>query len=365
MANQEQLDKLLKHGVQAWNEWRDKNPVVKIDLSDASLTGTNLRDVDLRRADLRRADLSDADLNHALLCDALLSDALLRRAILHDANLWGADLTRADLTHASFGGANLSAAKLRDADLTSANLASATLNGAILTRAIFTDAFLWRTVFANVDLSTARDLEKVDQAEGPSIISISTIYRSQGNIPEVFLKGAGVDDTFITYIRSLVGKAIEYYTCFISYSSKDEAFAKRLYADLQNRNVRCWFAPEDMKIGDRIRPRIDESIRIYDKLLLVLSEHSVTSKWVEFEVEAAMDKEQEGKSPVLFPVRLDNAVLNSATAWAAHIKRTRHIGDFTRWKDHDDYQNAFNRLLRDLKAEAQKIGSREGTTNGG
>jgi hypothetical protein len=38
----------------------------------------------------------------------------------------------------------------------------------------------------------------------------------------------------------------------------------------------------------------------------------------------------------------------------------RHIGDFTRWKEHDAYQKAFNRLLRDLKAEAQKTGSRDG-----
>src|SRR6266581_7109331 len=154
------------------------------------------------------------------------------------------------------------------------------------------DAIVGYTSFGDVDMSVVKNLETVKH-QGPSTIGIDTIYRSQGNIPEVFLKGAGVDDTFITYIRSLIGKAIEYYSCFISYSSKDEAFANRLYADLQNNNVRCWFAPEDMKIGDKIRPRIDESIHIYDKLLLVLSEHSVASKWVDFEVEAAMDKEQE------------------------------------------------------------------------
>jgi hypothetical protein len=38
-------------------------------------------------------------------------------------------------------------------------------------------------------------------------------------------------------------------------------------------------------------------------------------------------------------------------AWAADIRRTCHIGDFTRWKDHAAYQKAFDRLLRDLKAE--------------
>ena len=49
------------------------------------------------------------------------------------------------------------------------------------------------------------------------------------------------------------------------------------HADLQNKGVRCWFASEDMKIGDRLRPRLDETIRVYDKLLLVLSKASVAS----------------------------------------------------------------------------------------
>jgi hypothetical protein len=32
----------------------------------------------------------------------------------------------------------------------------------------------------------------------------------------------------ITFARSLVGKDIEFYSCFISYSSKDQDFAERL-----------------------------------------------------------------------------------------------------------------------------------------
>ena len=41
-------------------------------------------------------------------------------------------------------------------------------------------------------------------------------------------------------------------------------------------------------------------------------------------------------------------------AWAADIRRTRHIGDFTDRKDHDSYKKAFDRLLRDLQAEAAR-----------
>jgi hypothetical protein len=43
--------------------------------------------------------------------------------------------------------------------------------------------------------------------------------------------------------------------------------------------------------------------------------------------------------------------MHSTVGWAADIRRQRHIGDFRQWKDRDAYQKAFNRLLRDLKAD--------------
>jgi hypothetical protein len=106
------------------------------------------------------------------------------------------------------------------------------------------------------------------RALGASSIGIDTIYLSGGNISEVFLRGCGVSEDFITFMKSLVGKPIEFYSCFISYSSRDQEFAERLHADLRSRNVRCWFAPEDLKIGDRLRPSFDEAIRVHDKLMV-------------------------------------------------------------------------------------------------
>lgn len=139
-----------------------------------------------------------------------------------------------------------------------------------------------------------------------------------------------------------------YYSCFISYSSKDEGFAEKLHGDLEGKGVECWFAPEDMKIGDKIRQRIDDEIRQHGKLLLVLTQNSVASDWVESEVEAAFEKERQSKTTVLFPIRLDDAVMSTQAAWAAEIRRTRHIGDFTKWQDAGAYDKGLVRLLRDL-----------------
>jgi TIR domain/Pentapeptide repeats (8 copies) len=274
----------------------------------------------------------------------------LSRANLIEAELYGTDLSGANLSLTNLSNADLNNADLRATDLSGADLSLVNFNDANLNDADFSHTHMWGTVLGDLDIRVVKGLETVIH-HGPSPLSINTLYLSHGTIPEVFVRGTGAPDSFIEYMRLLVARPIEYYTCFISYTSHDQAFAERLYTDLQSNNVRCWFAPHDLKIGDPFRERIDESIRTYDKLLLVLSTHSVASPWVEKEVETAFEKEHRTNRPVLFPVKLDESVMQTDHAWAADIRRQRHIGDFTRWQEHDAYQKVLTRLLRDLKAE--------------
>src|SRR6266566_8493959 len=120
-----------------------------------------------------------------------------------------------------------------------------------------------------------------------------------------------------------------YHTCVLSYATEDQAFAEKLHADLQSKGVSCWYAPHDLKVGDKLRTQIYEAIQKKDKLLLVLSEHAVKSDWVEREVELAFERErQPPETPVLFPIRLDDAVMHTTAAWVGDIRRIRFIGDF-------------------------------------
>ena len=54
---------------------------------------------------------------------------------------------------------------------------------------------------------------------------------------------------------------------FISYSTVDDEFAKRIHPDLQSNGVRCWFAPHDMRTGEKMLDSIDAAIRLRDKVL--------------------------------------------------------------------------------------------------
>lgn len=119
---------------------------------------------------------------------------------------------------------------------------------------------------------------------------------------------------------------IQYHSCFIAYSSRDETLARRLHADLQAQGVRCWFSPHNMRIGDKIRSRIDEAIHLQEKFLLLLSEHALASGWVEDEVETAYEKERQQQREVLFPVRLDVSVTVTTEAWAKNCETRATLG---------------------------------------
>ena len=369
MANPKHLA-VLRQGVEAWNRWRAEHPDVTPDLSEANLRalelkGVNLRQADLRDADLRAvnlegADLSEAKLNGAnlgylwfdtgdtrvLQPDMYLTDgSVLDHNFEGDADIKIANLRSSNLREAWMYGANLSFANLDAADLTEANLTDANLTATDLAGARFDRALVGGTIFAETFLNGVTGLDTVTHTSS-SHIDMKTILKSKTDAARAFLRAAGAAQATLDHFATL---SAQFHSCFISYSERDRSFAERLHGDLQKTGVQCWFAPEDLKIGAKLRVSIDESIRAHNKLLLVLSKHSVASQWVEKEVETAMEREQKQNETILYPIRLDDTVMKIENGWPADIRRTRNIGDFRKWRDESSYTKAFERLVRDLR----------------
>ena len=149
------------------------------------------------------------------------------------------------------------------------------LSGADLRQANLSKARLGETNFAWANLRGAKGLAECD-FRSPCILDIRAIQLT-GRLPLPFLWGCGLPDLFIQYLPSLLNEAIQYFSCFISHSTNDKEFANTLYVDLQARDVRCWFAPHDIQGGRKIHEQIDEALRVYDKLLLILSDASMNS----------------------------------------------------------------------------------------
>ncbi|HAH46704.1 toll/interleukin-1 receptor domain-containing protein [Gimesia sp.] len=380
MANPDHVE-IIKQGADAFNKWRRTNPDISPDLSNVKLTGIDLTGINLDGANLEKVDFKNINLSNSSLCNtqmrwsdlegaavkcsnfqnADLSHANLRNTIINkthfgSANLLGTNFQNAKLTESSFFAALLRFSELVNADLSNSNLAHSFFLNASLKNANLENTNLYHTTWHNVDLSEAQGLEKI-QHEGPSSIDFQTIESSSGKIPEVFLRGCGLSDDFILYITDhFSGSAIDFYSCFISYSHEDKLFARRLHDALQGKGIRCWLDEHQILPGDNIYDRIDHGIRVWDKVLLCASEHSLTSGWVNDELKHAFAKEKqlfkdrEHEVLSLIPLNLDGYLFSGWNHPNKNQVVERMAPDFTGWEsDNAKFEQQLKRVVKALQ----------------
>jgi hypothetical protein len=332
------------------------------------LVGANLSGMDLTQALFVGANLSFANLSKATLVGANLSSADLRRANLREANLERAILNEATLLQTGLDRAGLSGASLQDASISrsylswtvlhGADLSNAHLHGGVLDGALLSQARLRHTALTYLDLRRVRGLETVLH-EQPSSISFDTIERSGGKIPAVFLRGCGVPEDFVAYAGSLAAHEVDDNSYLMIYPRRDQAFVEELSGYLKAKHIKCHpITDELLPPDDYLRQSWDPSNPIYDFLLLVLSEHSNWSPWVQNEVQAVLDKERalerylpqgSWRPTLLFPVVLNFEAMQKLPGWASGDWGKRPIAYFLD-QAMGAYEQARDRLLRDLKA---------------
>jgi hypothetical protein len=146
-------------------------------------------------------------------------------------------------------------------------------------------------------------------------------------------------------------------SCFVSHSSKDEEFAQKLSARLRTAGVPVWYAPEDIQPGEKTYDQVKKAIASFDRLLVVLSPHSMSSNWVKTELANALARERREGSRVLFPIAL--VPIDVIQAWEcfdpdsgidiAKELRSYHIPDFSNWSDPEEFERQVAKVIRALK----------------
>jgi hypothetical protein len=356
MADSEQLMR-LKAGVVSWNQWRQNNSEITLDLRGADLRDEDLSDIDLMEADLSGANLAGADLMDARLTRVNFSNAIISGAELSGAYLVESNFETADLSSAELTEANLTEASLKGANLTDAYLHAANLTGASFTGANLSSANFWETVFADTDLGGSLGLETC-RHNRPSTIDHRTLVKS-GPLPLAFLRGCGLPDAMIQHLPLLLGTPSRFYSCFISYSHADKTFARRLHDALQGRGIRCWLDEKQLRPGDDLHDEVERGIRLWDKVLLCCSKDSLSSWWVDDEIAKAFAKEQKlmrvqrRRVLALIPLDLDGYIVagNWNSGKSSQV-RERLAADFKGWRrDSAKFDQQIENVIRALRLD--------------
>lgn len=344
------------------------------DLSYANLSRASLNGADCREARMSFVHASQTDLAGANLQRTDLSNALLRKASLRRAEASFVEFTKADLSEADCTEARLAFANLARADLTAAQLSGADLTGSYLSRANLTDAIFHRanlkhasfgyTVIA-CDLTGALGLEETIH-RGQSHVSVAAVfYFKDGQLPVKFLRNCGLRDQEIEYFQRTLAEPQRYYSCFISYSSAEEALVTRLYDDLHAHGIRCWKWDHDAASGKSKWGESDRILHRFDRMLLVASKTSLASEEVNKEIEQALKiealREQKlragefrGDPRVLITVRADEALQNGTTTrHKAELQRRESVDAASLAGDPGSYPQLLARVIEELKREGE------------
>jgi hypothetical protein len=125
---------------------------------------------------------------------------------------------------------------------------------------------------------------------------------------------------------------------FISHSTRDKPFVRRLAADLVAHGVKVWLDEQRLLVGDSVPEKIAQGLAESDFFLIVVSTNSVESEWVKKELSSALVHEIERRKVTVLPIRIDDAKMPNSI----HDKL---YADFR-----GSYEDGFRKLLDSIKA---------------
>lgn len=99
---------------------------------------------------------------------------------------------------------------------------------------------------------------------------------------------------------------------FLSYSSRDKSVAERIFQELRNRGINVWLDTMEVKPGDSITDFIHNALSASDFLLVLLSSDSTKSRWVQYELSLAANKELVKRDITLLPVLISEVDIPSS-----------------------------------------------------
>jgi len=101
---------------------------------------------------------------------------------------------------------------------------------------------------------------------------------------------------------------------FLSYADADREVARKITDELRAQDISVWFSGYELRVGDSIASAIEQAISASDYLVVLLSPHSVNSRWMQEELNAALTRELTARDVTLLPVLIGDCEIPSLLA---------------------------------------------------
>ena len=89
---------------------------------------------------------------------------------------------------------------------------------------------------------------------------------------------------------------------FLSHNSRDKRFVRRLGKLLSENGIKVWIDEAEIKVGDSLLRKISQGIKDMEFLGVVLTPNSISSNWVQKELEIATTMEIQDRKVKVIPI---------------------------------------------------------------
>lgn len=141
---------------------------------------------------------------------------------------------------------------------------------------------------------------------------------------------------------------------FISHSSKDKRFARTLKDDLNENSIETWFDEDQLDLGDSLIEKLEKALEESTHFLIILSQNSINSDWVKFELNKAIKQADNSIMSKVIPIKYKKCEIPNELSGLLYadlsdevVQTNEHKVRFTT----DGYSPFLTKLVKTIKTD--------------
>jgi hypothetical protein len=145
---------------------------------------------------------------------------------------------------------------------------------------------------------------------------------------------------------------------FISHSSEDKRFVRKLKEDLNENNIETWVDEDELRLGDSLLQSLEAALEKSSHFLIVLSNASIDSPWVKIEIEEALNQSKSNAMKKVIPIKYKDCEIPNSLKNLLFADLSNETREVIRDKvqfNGDGYQKFLDRLCQSLNNPDKKL----------